>query len=104
MPDALALRPVTGCGHWSKEKEEEEEEEEEEAVGFVDCLFLAADVDDEAVAKDASRSSSESIMTTESAGWMALFSWFESRCARSEKEEQVWLSSGQDLTGRMARQ
>ena len=53
IPDDLTLLPVTGCG-----------QDSDDAVALVDCLFLAVDVDvdDEAMANEARRSSTENMV------------------------------------------
>lgn len=56
MAEDFAFRPVVGCGHASDDEEEEAE------MILVDCLLFEFNVDEEATAKDANRSSTENIV------------------------------------------
>lgn len=51
MPEVLALRPVTGCGHCS----------DDDDVDLADCRFFVVEVDVDDEANVARRSSSENM-------------------------------------------
>lgn len=55
MPEVLAPRPVTGCGHCS----------DDDDVALVDCRFFAVEVDVDDEANVAKRSSCENIADEE---------------------------------------